>query len=1161
MDSLNFQAIDWQTVQTTEYVDDYSETKTDIIVFGRTKEDKTVYLEIKDFIFSFYIKNDKKEYEEEIKKCLRIKDYRDYIEYKKIRNHYKDFYYFNGEKPEDFIIISSKNYNKLLNFSKLMNNDYLYIKKKTVEENKILNLKLQQKEKENNKKNKEKEEKKEKKEKLIKIKNKNKFVDTTYNNGKDAITQFFHAKHIKPCGWLKVKNYEEAEISAYNETKADINITANWEDIEDYETDEIVKFKLCAYDIECISEDEDKFPDAKNDNDKIVSIALTISEIGSNEILFKCIIILNEEGKRCPNIEDVKVYNCDTESDLILCFCKVIREQDPDFITGWNNFGFDDKYIKIRAKKLDIKKKINFSRFENITSRFRKNVKLSSGALGDNIFNFYEMKGRVNFDLMKAIQREHRLVSYKLDYVASLFFREEIKNIENNDNITILTLKNVNKTFHNNQYVFILRNENDTDYNYEDTKTRKLKFKVLEINDNIVKIDGFINPEFMKEKGIKFICNAKDDLPAAQIFEKYKKGKPEDLKILSLYNIQDCALCNLLCNKLFILINNIAMANTCYTTSYNIFNRGQGVRVYSIVSKKCLELNYLIPDLKRDKDKDETQTFEGAYVIPPKPGIKPAIFCLDYAALYPRSIICKNISHEMYIKDATDDNIEEYKRQYPDYNFNRIEYNIITEKKKPKTKKDIRFNELVDNYELSNVMDMINIEYKEDDNSKKNKKVCYFAVNKNKEKRGIIPQVASDVLTSRAAVRKEQKKYEPHSFVWEVFEQKQLSYKVVCNSIYGALGASTGKIGLMELAACTTATGQEMLKTAKNFAENILPTIIKLAFEDYDKFYDYLYKLFKSSSDSSYCGANKYFSDSGYLELFEDYVNELFENIIKTFKGYTFKLKVEYGDTDSIFVAANIKKDNKPVYGLKMRELHIKFGQLAESIINNLLPEPENLEYEKILSPFIILSKKRYVGNLYESDPKKFYQKNMGLVLKRRDNAPIVKYVYGGMVDKLLNIDDQKKGQKEALDFIIKSLNRILNNNFKINYFTISKSLKSQYKNPQQIAHYVLAQRITKRDPGNAPRAGDRIDYVYIKKDKAGSKLQGDKIETPEYIKKNKLQIDYQFYIMHQLKEPCVQIMNLFYEKAEELFDDYIKKCGIIQSGYRITTLDEFIKQ
>lgn len=1120
MSSLIFQAIDWQT-KTVRDKTDPEITKTEIYVFGKTKDKEDVYLEITDFIFSFYVKLGQDKRDSDIKRIKESTEYylslpinntestfNEYIESK--LTNLKDFYYFNGEQKQKFIKFESNNYYILSQFARLLTD------------------------------------RKQKPREILDLSN-------TYNKGKDALIQFFHKQNIKPSGWIEVKDYEL--ITDDKPTYSKYNIRSIYSNVLHYESDNIVKFKLCAYDIECLSEDG-TFPLASRKTDKIVSIAATISELGDNNMIYKCIIILSDnDKKKCPNIDNVDVFNCKTEKDLILKFCDVIQKQNPDFITGWNNFGFDDKYINDRATLLKINNKINFSRYKIHRNKFIKDKKLSSGALGDNILNFYDMPGRVNFDLMKTIQRDNRLVSYKLDFVVSKFFREQIIKIENQDKLSILTIKNKSSIFHKGQYVFILRTDCDTDYNYEYNK--QIKFRIEDIKDNLITFKDFIDPEFLNEKGTKFICNAKDDLPPSQIFEKYKQGKPEDLKKLSLYNIQDCELCNLLCNKMFILINNIAMANTCYTTSFNIFNRGQGVRVYSIVSKKCLELGYVIPDLKRDTDNN--QTFEGACVIPPTPGIKPAIFCLDYAALYPRSIICRNISHEMYLKDATDDNIDEYKAKYPNYTFNRIEYNIVTEKKKPKTKTEMTYEYVKENYGFNDIEKMINNETNKEFEETKKTKVCYFAVNKDISKVGIIPQVVKDVLESRANVRKEQKRFESHSFNWEIFEQKQLSYKVVCNSIYGALGASTGKIGLMELAACTTATGQIMLKTAKRFAEVILPKIIHLAFDNYDKYYKYIFKLFKSSSEDHRCEANKYFVSEDLTDL-NKHFKSVYENIISTLKDYNFNLKVEYGDTDSIFVSANLtRKDTKEsVYGLELRDLHIKIGKIAESIINEILPDPENLEYEKILSPFIILSKKRYVGNLYESDPKKFFQKNMGLVLKRRDNAPIVKYIYGGMVDKLLNTDNQLQGKKDGLAFVEKSLNDMIEGKFKINYFTISKSLKSEYKNPDQIAHYVLAKRIALRDPGNAPKSGDRIDYVYIKVDNS-VKLQGDRIETPEYIIKNDLQIDYKFYITNQLKEPCLQIMNLFYKKADILFNNIIKKCDLLQQGYIMNDITKLL--
>jgi DNA polymerase elongation subunit (family B) len=91
----------------------------------------------------------------------------------------------------------------------------------------------------------------------------------------------------------------------------------------------------------------------------------------------------------------------------------------------------------------------------------------------------------------------------------------------------------------------------------------------------------------------------------------------------------------------------------------------------------------------------------------------------------------------------------------------------------------------------------------------------------------------------------------------------------------------------------------------------------------------------------------------------------------------------------------------------------------------------------------------------------------------------------------------------------------LFNFNITIEKLIISKSIRSFYKNPKAIAHNVLAERIGVRDPGNKPSPGDRIPYVYIVN--PGAKLQGEKIETPMFIKDNKLKIDYGFYISNQI--------------------------------------------
>ena len=102
---------------------------------------------------------------------------------------------------------------------------------------------------------------------------------------------------------------------------------------------------------------------------------------------------------------------------------------------------------------------------------------------------------------------------------------------------------------------------------------------------------------------------------------------------------------------------------------------------------------------------------------------------------------------------------------------------------------------------------------------------------------------------------------------------------------------------------------------------------------------------------------------------------------------------------------------------------------------------------------------------LYELDPEKCKRKSMGIVLKRRDNAPIVKDIYGGIIDILM----KEQNIEMATNFLKKSLQDVVDGNCAIEKLIITKSLRSNYKNPRQIAHKVLADRIAKRDPGNKP--------------------------------------------------------------------------------------------
>ena len=306
-----------------------------------------------------------------------------------------------------------------------------------------------------------------------------------------------------------------------------------------------------------------------------------------------------------------------------------------------------------------------------------------------------------------------------------------------------------------------------------------------------------------------------------------------------------------------------------------------------------------------------------------------------------------------------------------------------------------------------------------------------------------------------------------------------MPYKVTANSLYGQIGARTSSIYLKEIAACTTATGRNMIMLAKDFVER-----------NYDA-------------------------------------------------------EVIYGDTDSIFCKFPLTdREGNAVYGKDALQFAIDIGKEVERHINvpDIMPSPQKLNYEKCLYPFILFSKKRYVGNLYETDTTKYKQKSMGIVLKRRDNAQIVKKIYGGVINIIL----EKQDLEGSIEFLQEELKNLVEGKTSIKDLVITKSLRANYKDPSKIAHKVLADRIGARDPGNRPGSNERIPFVYIKTGGVGAvpSLQGDRIEHPDYIEQNNLVPDYLHYITNQIMKPILQLYALClselpgYDKGDAYWDE-----------------------
>jgi DNA polymerase elongation subunit (family B) len=491
--------------------------------------------------------------------------------------------------------------------------------------------------------------------------------------------------------------------------------------------------------------------------------------------------------------------------------------------------------------------------------------------------------------------------------------------------------------------------------------------------------------------------------------------------------------------------------------------RGQGIKLTSYVAKKCREKRTLMPVIEKG---GLDEGYEGAIVLDPKCDLylDNPVACNDYASLYPSSMISENLSHDSKVWTLEYD----------------LAGNLIEEwGEKDEAGKFIYDN--LPNYSYVDVKYDTYVYRRKHPKAAAEKvlngyKLCRFAQPSDSgESEGIMPAILKELLKARKDTRKLIPQ-QTDEFMKNVLDQRQLGYKVTANSLYGQCGAKTSTFYEKDIAACTTATGRKLLTYGKRIVEE--------------------------------CYGN---------------------NICDTTNHGKVKTRAEYiyGDTDSVFYTFNLEDlDGNPIRGKKALEITIELAQQVGEVSAKFLKSPHDFEYEKTFMPFCLLSKKRYVGMLYETDVNKCKRKEMGIVLKRRDNAPIVKDIYGGIIDILM----KKQNIQEAIDFLRGSLQNIVEEKFPMEKLIITKSLRSGYKNPQSIAHKVLADRITARDPGNKPGPGDRIPFAYISTNDKKA-LQGEKIETPTFITENNLKIDYSFYITNQIMKPVQQVFALVLEK------------------------------
>lgn len=544
------------------------------------------------------------------------------------------------------------------------------------------------------------------------------------------------------------------------------------------------------------------------EGDPIIQIGTTVHSYGETECGVKHIVTLGS----CDPIEGAIVEACKSERELLLKWRDLVNTIDPDVMIGYNIFGFDMAYMYERAKELGIDREfsgmgrikdhveIMYDRDQRYCPLVEK--MLSSSALGDNLLRYIDAEGRVLIDMMKVVQRDHKLDSYKLDAVSSHFLGGKVlscfENVAVFDNVKGITPES---------YVKLSG----------DDKHRVVAIGPMPDGERGFRVE-LDPPPLPSEKAWGL---AKDDISPREIFE-CQAGTAADRARIARYCIKDCALCNYLLMKLETLANNVGMANVCSVPLSYIFMRGQGIKIFSLVAKKCREDDYLIPCLtkyqNRPEEEEDDEGYEGAIVLDPKEGIylDTPISVLDYASLYPSSMISENLSHDCIVLDSKYDNLEGF--EYLD-----IVYDIYEKQDNKKVKtgeRRCRFVQLPEKGAIPRILMHLLKQRK-----LTRKKIEFQTVTgeagipvsglvSETEDAYSVTALDGSVVTVQKPAAVEDTYDE---FQKAVLDGLQNAYKVTANSLYGQCGARTSQIYMKDIAACTTATGRKMILMARQF--------------------------------------------------------------------------------------------------------------------------------------------------------------------------------------------------------------------------------------------------------------------------------------------------------------------------------------------------------
>lgn len=362
-----------------------------------------------------------------------------------------------------------------------------------------------------------------------------------------------------------------------------------------------------------------------------------------------------------------------------------------------------------------------------------------------------------------------------------------------------------------------------------------------------------------------------------------------DIDTFIKYNVTDVELVVELDNKLKFISQALGVAHKGHVPLTDIF------KTTRFLDGACLtyirRLGIVAPNIRR-KEQSEIDSiesggadFEGAYVKDPNPGRYEWIFDEDLESLYPNIIRTLNISPETKVSKVKNWSVGTENDSFTvDYKSNSL---------------NLRRNDLMEFLKKNTYT------------------ISSTGVIYNNTSPGIIPSILNTWLSERAEYRSLAKKYGEQGDIVKrnFYDSRQLTAKIIANSLYGALGNGGFRFYDVDNAEAITLGGQEVIKYCNRISNEWYNNKIGTKDVDYVIYTDtdsmflsakpfiemFEQRLGKTCSKQECADLTQKVS----VEL-EKYINDSFSDFAKrTFNSDThfFKIKQEYVSESGFWVA------------------------------------------------------------------------------------------------------------------------------------------------------------------------------------------------------------------------------------------------------------------